>query len=293
MAWPHHIRLKVLASIAIAAVFAVTSISTITATALVSQGKRRTPQQQKPLDQQLAEVQKRLRVDPENPDLLLQAARLSFEHATSQTTEQPEFKRLPYTGALNYVNKALAMRSNDVEALLLKNQILSAWLAVEREPEFVAIIQQQAAAHTELLKRLVTGEREKAAIFSLRALNTAQALYASTCANGFYAPTLQSLKTASTGGSPFLDWELQPDGSRLNLEYRTAMGGIVAADAPATCTGDPAGAALKAYWATAAPIEGADGRYFATNSAGVIYESPEPIKMDPAHAPPRPAVPIQ
>ena len=64
----------------------------------------------------------------------------------------------------------------------------------------VAIISIIAAfAVPNLLRARITGN-EASAIQSLRAINSAQALYAASCGNGFHAPTLTDLATPPTRG---------------------------------------------------------------------------------------------
>mgnify|MGYP003342289642 CR=1 FL=1 len=79
----------------------------------------------------------------------------------------------------------------------------------------VAIIGIIAAIAVPGLLRARMSGNEASAIGSLRAINSSQQAYASSCANGFYAPNLVGLGTAPTGGTPFIS----PDRIRNEAMY--------------------------------------------------------------------------
>ncbi len=82
----------------------------------------------------------------------------------------------------------------------------------------VAIIGIIAAIAVPGLLRARMSGNEASAIGSLRAINSSQQAYASSCANGFYAPALNNLSAPATGGAPFISPDLMvaaPDEERL------------------------------------------------------------------------------
>src|SRR5687768_8122140 len=73
----------------------------------------------------------------------------------------------------------------------------------------VAIIGIIAAIAVPGLLRARMSGNEASAIGSLRAVNSSQQAYASSCANGFYAPSLAVLGDAPlAGGTPFISPDL-------------------------------------------------------------------------------------
>jgi prepilin-type N-terminal cleavage/methylation domain-containing protein len=58
-----------------------------------------------------------------------------------------------------------------------------------------------------LLRARMSGN-EASAIGSLRAINSSQQAYASSCANGYYAPALNNLSAPAPGGAPFISPDL-------------------------------------------------------------------------------------
>ena len=75
----------------------------------------------------------------------------------------------------------------------------------------VAIIGIIATMATPGLLRMRMSGNEASAISSLRAINSAQALYAASCGRGFYAPSLAVLATPPTegGGEGFISNDLR------------------------------------------------------------------------------------
>jgi len=134
----------------------------------------------------------------------------------------------------------------------------------------VAIIGIIAAIAVPGLLRARQSGNEASAMGSLRAINSAQATYAASCGNGFYAPTLLNLGTAPTGGTPFISPDLGVAGASVVKSNYT----ITMASATAAPTGTPAscntGAVVGGYNATADPLAGG-GRFFATNTNSTIY----------------------
>ena len=145
----------------------------------------------------------------------------------------------------------------------------------------VAIIGIIAAIAVPGLLRARMSGNEASAIGSLRAINSSQQAFSSSCGNGFYSPTLALLGTApTTGGTPFISPDLGISGAVTKSGYTVAMTGPAAVP-PATldsCNAPAANAASLAsgYYASANPLTlGSTGtRFFWTNTLGTIYASP-------------------
>ena len=143
----------------------------------------------------------------------------------------------------------------------------------------VAIIGIIAAIAVPGLLRARMAGNEASAIGSLRAINSSQQAYASSCANGFYAPDLTVLgKAPVSGGAPFISPDLSANSAVDKSGYTTSMTrGTDAVTAnttmPDTCSGDGAELTISTYYANADPITpgGTGSRYFWTNTLGTIY----------------------
>src|SRR5829696_6006733 len=109
----------------------------------------------------------------------------------------------------------------------------------------VAIIGIIAAIAVPGLLRARMSGNEASAIGSLRAINSSQQAYASSCSNGMYASTLVILGTApSTGGASFISPDLSAAASVTKSGFDVAMTGGTAAPAstPTNCQAYAAGA---------------------------------------------------
>jgi type IV pilus assembly protein PilA len=138
----------------------------------------------------------------------------------------------------------------------------------------VAIIGVIAAIAVPGLMQARMSGNEVSAVGSLKAINEAQALYSMSCASGFFSPSLENLGTPPPGtGHAFLGPDLGRAGTVQKAGYVVTMSGTPAGDAPNTCNGLAAGAALQSYKAGADPIAGQGNRYFATNTSGVIFQN--------------------
>ncbi len=143
----------------------------------------------------------------------------------------------------------------------------------------VAIIGIIAAIAVPGLLRARQSGNEVSAIGSLSAINKAQASFAATCGNNFYAPTL-SVLGKGPGGTVGVNAFISPDlgsgdtvsKSGYTVTVGTTSGGV--ASAPESCNGLAAGAATSGYWATALAGGAGGSRDFGTNSAGTIYFTP-------------------
>ena len=137
---------------------------------------------------------------------------------------------------------------------------------------------------------------ETSTIGSLRTLTLAQALYASACGAGYFAPSVATLRLPGKGQATFIGPEFTTNS--VNREgYNIAFSaGPVGARAPATCNGVAAGNSLQTYFFGADPLTtgAAMGtRHFGVNQTGAIYQSTARIKAYYAGLPPSPAKVIQ
>ena len=143
----------------------------------------------------------------------------------------------------------------------------------------VAIIGIIAAIAVPGLLRARMSGNEASAIGSLRAINSSQQAYSSSCANGFYAADMTDLLLVpATGGAPFISPDLGAAASVDKSGYTVTMAAGSDGD-PATlpaCNTVAGADLISSYYATADPVSpGASGtRYFWTNTLGTIYTSP-------------------
>ena len=103
----------------------------------------------------------------------------------------------------------------------------------------VAIIGIIAAIAVPGLLRARMSGNEASAIGSLRAINSAQSIYAASCGSGFYAPSLTNLALPPTvgGGDGFIGPDLSTDRSVKSAYMIALTGGTAAAGAPTSCNG--------------------------------------------------------
>lgn len=137
----------------------------------------------------------------------------------------------------------------------------------------VAIIGIIAAIAVPGLLRARMSGNEASAIGSLRAINSAQSTYSSSCGGNFYASKLEDLAKGPEEGSPGF---ISPD---LNITdvvksgYRVNLSGVGDAPDPAPETCNEAEDVRPSYFAEAHPVTvGSTGqRAFATDIRGTIY----------------------
>jgi len=158
----------------------------------------------------------------------------------------------------------------------------------------VAIIGIIAAIAVPGLLRARMSGNEASAIGSLRAINSAQSIYAASCGSGFYAPSLTNLAIPPTvgGGDGFIGPDLSTDPSVKSAYSIALTGGVAAAGAPASCNGVAAGAVASTYFAGASPTPGGGVRFFGTSSSATIYQSTAAVAVTQSGAPAG-ATPIQ
>lgn len=144
----------------------------------------------------------------------------------------------------------------------------------------VAIIGIIAAIAVPGLLRARMSGNEASAIGSLRAINSSQQAFSSSCANGFYAATLADLGTAPpNGGTPFISPDLGVASPLTKSGYTIDMTGEDPTSAATldACNLVDAGDLSGSYFASAVPTsEGSTGtRFFWTNTLGTIYTNTE------------------
>jgi prepilin-type N-terminal cleavage/methylation domain-containing protein len=163
----------------------------------------------------------------------------------------------------------------------------------------VAIIGIIAAIAVPGLLRARQAGNEASAIGAMRAINSAQASFASSCGNGFYSPSLTNLG-AGPGNTPLINGFISPDMAALDTVnksgYTFTMGSTagVAAAAPASCNGLAAGAVTQGYNATGTPVAGGGSRAFGTNTSSTVYAATQTAALVMTDtAPDAAAAPIQ
>jgi type IV pilus assembly protein PilA len=140
----------------------------------------------------------------------------------------------------------------------------------------VAIIGIIAAIAIPGLLRARMSGNEASAIGSLRAINSAESTFSSSCAGNGYAQSLADLALAPTGSTAgFISPDLATNGvtkSGYVVTLAADTGATAITLAAATCNGSAANA-MSAYFADAHPVTvGSTGqRSFATDTRGTIY----------------------
>ncbi|MEE2636847.1 MAG: prepilin-type N-terminal cleavage/methylation domain-containing protein [Acidobacteriota bacterium] len=139
----------------------------------------------------------------------------------------------------------------------------------------VAIIGIVAAIAIPGLVRARTYSNEASAIESLRAINSAQSAYASSCGSGFYAPSLTVLGSTPTadGGDAFVGADLGSDPVTKSTYVLNLTAGALATGGPASCNGVAAGGSAETYFVGATSPAGLGMRFFGTNQGGTVYHS--------------------
>ncbi len=118
----------------------------------------------------------------------------------------------------------------------------------------------------------IAQQLEAGAVSVLRAVQSGQAAYASSCGGGFFASTLAVLTTPPRGErTAFLGDDLRPPSGSESVEYkryRFSLEAKPSPEAPASCNGSPAGAGARDFLAKAAPVSGFPGRPLQVDSRG-------------------------
>ena len=141
----------------------------------------------------------------------------------------------------------------------------------------VAIIGIIAAIAVPGLLRARMSGNEASGIGSLRAINSGQAAYSSSCAAGGYATTLADLVLAPSGGQGFISPDLGSNGV-VKSGYTVSLGAgqnpVQVTAAAATCN-NSSNAAMSVYFASASPVSwgGTGNRHFGTDARGTIFQN--------------------
>ena len=140
----------------------------------------------------------------------------------------------------------------------------------------VAIIGIIAAIAIPGLLRARMSGNEASAIGSLRAINSSQAAFSSSCANGFYANSLTDLYLAPPSGTPFISPDLGASLIVTKSGFAVSMTGTAPTSAATIDSCNAVGLAnLKGgYYSTANPtsFNSTGTRYFWSNTLGTIYQ---------------------
>jgi type IV pilus assembly protein PilA len=141
----------------------------------------------------------------------------------------------------------------------------------------VAIIGIIAAIAIPGLLRARMSGNEASAIGSLRAINSGQATFASSCGSGNFANSLQGLgapPTVAAGTEGFISQDLVPAaaGAVQKSGYSVDMTAGVAGVPAASCS---IAGNVVSYYASAAPVspQSSGSRWFGTNAGGTIYQA--------------------
>ena len=155
----------------------------------------------------------------------------------------------------------------------------------------VAIIGIIAAIAVPGLLRARMSGNEASAIGSLRAINSGQASYSSSCAAGGYAIDLADLVKAPAGSSQgFVSPDLKSNGV-IKSGYTVTLAkdgssGVTDISSPAATCNASAGQPASSYFANADPVTagGTGTRYFATDTRGTIFFSTAATVANPIPA---------
>jgi prepilin-type N-terminal cleavage/methylation domain-containing protein len=141
----------------------------------------------------------------------------------------------------------------------------------------VAIIGIIAAIAVPGLLRARMSGNEVSAIGSLRAINSGQAAYSTSCATGAYAVTLDDLVKPPAGSNQgFISPDLKSNGVSKSGYFvslaQDAASGVQAMSSVSTCNGSTSTPA-SSYFAKADPVTvgGTGTRFFATDTRGTIF----------------------
>jgi prepilin-type N-terminal cleavage/methylation domain-containing protein len=130
----------------------------------------------------------------------------------------------------------------------------------------VALIALLAALGTPFLMAAKGAANEASAIASLKAINSAQSAFSSTCGSGYFATTVGHLIDLEYLNA---DLALDPK-SGFSLEMEDGSGAV---GGSTDCGGEET---TSAYYVAAVPLDGSAGRRgFATNQGAVIWQDEE------------------
>jgi type IV pilus assembly protein PilA len=140
----------------------------------------------------------------------------------------------------------------------------------------VAIIGIIAAIAIPGLLRARMAGNEASGIGSLRAINSGQAAFSSSCAGGGYASTLVQLFTpATSGGQGFISPDLSTDPTiKSGYTITLAVGDTATVVMAQATTCNNVADALASYFAIGDPVTfgGTGSRHFGTDERGTIFQ---------------------
>ena len=141
----------------------------------------------------------------------------------------------------------------------------------------VAIIGIIAAIAVPGLLRARMSGNEASAIGSLRAINSAQSTYSSSCAGGGYATTLVDLFRPPAGSTAgFISPDLNANGvTKSGYTVNVGQGTVTTVITLAAATCNASGNALASYFAEATPVSvGSTGqRAFGTDQRSTLFQN--------------------
>ena len=149
----------------------------------------------------------------------------------------------------------------------------------------VAIIGIIAAIAVPGLLRARMSGNEASAIGSLRAINSGQASYSSSCAAGGYAISLKDLvKAPANSTQGFISPDLYSNGvvkSGYTVALAEGDSAIAVSDAADACN-DPDADPMSTYFAQADPVTygGTGSRHFATDTRGTLFQETDDAEID-------------
>ena len=147
-----------------------------------------------------------------------------------------------------------------------------------------AVISALAAISVPGLIRARRASLESAAIASLRTITSAEATYASSCARGGYAQTLEDLSKPATGAAQlFISPDIAANGTAKSgyiFNVGPDAGAMTVLAAGATCNAASLDA-VSGYFAEAHPAQAALGqRAFASDTRGIIFYNMDGATID-------------
>ena len=154
----------------------------------------------------------------------------------------------------------------------------------------IAVIATVAAIATPGLLRARISGNEASAIASLRAIGTAEATFARSCANGLYAERLDALGVGPSGQEPFISPDLGGGATVVKSGYSLSLDGTAASGS--ACNGTSALASGYHSWAD--PLSSTQGiRYFGSNTTNTVWQGTSTFTALPDAGTPSTGTPIQ
>lgn len=157
----------------------------------------------------------------------------------------------------------------------------------------VAIIGIIAAIAVPGLMRARMAGNEASAIGSLRAINSAQSTFSSSCSQGLYAVSLATLALGAGGsGAGFISPDLNTNPvTKSGYSIQIGLGGATAGTGAAACNGTTGNASGYGAWAN--PVGTGGTRFFGTNTTGTIWQGSATLSGIDSITAPTGGTPIQ